>query len=56
MMPESYVPGIIEGIGTVLLRTRGAEDCDHRDANRRRKVHWTAIITNKEGAAFELRG
>ncbi len=55
-MPESFVPGIIEWIGAVLLRTGGAEDSNHRDANRRREMHWTAVITNEERAAFELRG
>jgi len=55
MMPESYVPGITGWIGAVFPRTGGAKDSDHRDANRRRKVHRTAVITNKERAAFELR-
>src|SRR5205085_10668732 len=54
MAPDGDVPGVVQGIGAVFLWTCGAEDGNDRNVDCRRQVHGAAIVTDREGALFEL--
>ena len=54
MAPDGDVPGVVQGIWAVFLRTGGAEDGNDRNVDCRRQVHGAAIIADKERALFEL--
>ncbi len=56
VMPDGYVFGVVERVGTVLLWAGGAEDGDDGGADCCCEVHGAAVVADEECALFELRG
>ena len=52
--PEGDMFGIIQRIGTILLRTGRAKDDDNRNAERGCQLRWATVIADEECAALKL--